>query len=74
MTPDQIEVIERLRDAATTHGEVANLLPVLCRSILIDGAGNREIIAEADDLECLQAAFLAGAFSEYDRSKDRPVA
>ncbi len=74
MKPDQIEVIERLRDAAANHGEVASLLSVLCRSILIDGAGNREIIAESDDLEYLQAALLAGAFSDYDRSKDSPGA
>jgi hypothetical protein len=70
MTKDQIDVIERLRAAAQQHGEVANVLSVLKKSLLIDEVGNREIIADATQCDYLQAAMMAADFAEYDRSKE----
>ena len=71
MTVDQIEIIERLRHAAKENGEVASLLCVLSRSLLIDGAGNKELVGDAKDIEYLKAAILACHFSEYDRREDK---
>lgn len=65
MTPDQVRTIERLREAAQMHGEVASLLEVLARSIFISD-GERSIVADSEDLEYLRTAIVANAFVEYD--------
>ena len=67
MSPEEIIIVERLRAAAKEHGEVFNLLTVLDDSILLDGAGNKEIIGDKDDLNYLNLAILAAAFARYDR-------
>lgn len=70
MSPEQIRVIERLRDAAREHGEVFDLLQTLKISILIDDFGNKVLTAEGADLEYLKAALIAADFAQYDASDE----
>jgi hypothetical protein len=69
MEKEHIRTIDRLREAAAEHGEVADLLTVLQESILIDDAGNKEIVGNADHLAYLKAVLIAADFVDYDRAK-----
>lgn len=70
MNVDQIRVVERLRAAAAANGDVYELLMALNRTLLIDGNGNKEITAEGDDLQYLEAVLLAASFAAYDLEKE----
>ena len=50
MTNQQVKIIEKLREASKEHGVVYDLLMCLEEGLLIDGNGNREIVADGDGL------------------------
>ena len=64
---DHIEFIDRLREAAKEHGVVAELLMLIDNSLMFDGVGNKEIVADEAEIEFLQAALLAAKFVNSDR-------
>jgi hypothetical protein len=68
ISPLNVEFIERLRTAAKEHGAVADLLESLRDGLLIDGNGNKEIMAEGVDLEIIENAIVAADFSAFDRA------
>lgn len=59
--------IERLRAAAKGCDAVADLLDSLLNGLLIDGNGNKEIIADPIDLARIENAIVAAAFVSFDR-------
>ena len=59
--------IDRLREAARDHGAVADLLGALEEGLLIDGTGNKEIIADDECIKWLVAALMAAKFVDLDR-------
>ena len=64
MTPEQAKTVDRLRNAAKEHGEVATLLSVLADAL------NTSIIdamQDSDNQEYLAMALIAAAFSHIDR-------
>ena len=65
-----IEQIERLREAAKEHGEVADLLDMLAASFPFFADGNREFTGSDLDAEHLQSALIAAQFAEYDRGRN----
>jgi hypothetical protein len=69
MKLDRVDVIECLRAAAKEHSEVVTLLITLRSSLLIDGSGNKEIMADGDDLAYLTAVLMAADFVAYDAEK-----
>lgn len=70
MSPDEAQIIERLRYAAREHGEVYDLLVVLNDAVLIDGCGNKTLEnASNDDIRYIQAAQFALAFCQIDRGE-----
>lgn len=71
---EHIEFIDRLRDAAKEHGAVAELLMLIDNSLMFDGAGNKEIIADETEIEYLKAALLAAKFVNSDRRGAPPEA
>lgn len=62
-----VDFIERLRQAAAEHGAVAELLDALNGGLLLDGSGNKEIVAEGDALELIENALIAAEFTKFDR-------
>ena len=67
MTPEQAKTVDRLRDAAKEHGEVAVLLSVLADALntpMIDA------MQDPDNREYLAMALIAAAFSHIDRKND----
>ena len=67
MTNDQAQFIDELREASKQYGCVYDLLLALEGGLLIDGNGNKEVIAEGEDLEVINAALLTVAFAKLDR-------
>lgn len=65
-----VKFIESLREAGNHYGAVSDLLNALRDGLLIDGAGNKEIIADEDDLQIMQDAILASEFVDFDRKKE----
>lgn len=64
---DDVEFIDGLRAAAKNDPAVYNLLALVESTLLIDQAGNREIVGNDEELRMLQAAQLAFAFARADR-------
>lgn len=69
-TTMDVRVIERLREAAKDHGEVADLLDVLadCFPFLQDG--DSEFKGDDQDREYLKSAVAAAAFAQFDRDNN----
>lgn len=61
--------IERLREAAAEHGEVAKLIWCLTRVISFTPNGVVSLHCGDDDAEYLRAASAARAFIDLDRSE-----
>lgn len=68
MDTEEAQFIDRLRQAAREHGAVADLLDVVERGIMIDELGNKDVVAENDDLRMLELAQNAAAFVRLDRA------
>lgn len=66
---DEAQFIDALREAAKRHGAVADLLLVIRDGILIDGVGNKEVVADEYDLGLLKMAQIAAAFAALDRGE-----
>lgn len=66
MTRDQVWAVERLRQAAKEHGEVANLLAHLASSFPHIGSGDSGFHGEPINLEYLKTVLIAAAFVEAD--------
>lgn len=64
--PKFVGEVERLRYAAKENEVVFELLILISRSLLIDEAGNREIVADDNDTRLLQICDVAAAFAAYD--------
>lgn len=64
-----VRFIEQLREAAVTYGAVADLLSAIRDGLLIDGVGNKEIVASDEDLQIFLDAQIAAEFSEFDRGE-----
>lgn len=69
MTNEQVVIIEKLRSAAKEYGVVCDLLMCLDDGLLIDGNGNREIIADDEGIAFIEAAIVAARFAAYDRGE-----
>lgn len=69
MTNEQVVLIEKLRSAAKEHSVVCDLLMCLEDGLLIDGNGNREIVADDKGISFLEAAIVAARFVAYDRGE-----
>lgn len=67
MTEDQAKLIDHLREAAKEFGAVYDLLIAIEEGIMIDGLGNKEVVADKDNLEIILAAQEAAAFAKLDR-------
>lgn len=63
-----VKFIEAIREAGNKYGAVADLLRAVRCGLLIDGNGNKEIVAEDDDLQILLDAQIAAEFVDFDRS------
>lgn len=64
-----VEVIERLRSAALSHGEVADLLEVLADSFPNLGQGDSTFKGSELDHAYLETVLLAAKFTAYDRGE-----
>lgn len=67
--PAKVEVIERLRSAALSHGEVADLLQMLGECFAFIGDGDTRFVGDDFDREYLKAVVLASEFTAYDRGE-----
>lgn len=70
MDPEFIGEVEMLRKAAKENEVVFDLLALINRSLLIDEAGNREIIADDEDTRLLVICDVAASFALYDHDSD----
>lgn len=70
MEEKHLRFVDRLREAAKEHGAVFDLLGLIDDTIMIDGLGNKEIVAGKDGVEWLMAAILAARFAAMDRSEN----
>lgn len=61
-----VEIIERLRAAASDHGEVFDLLATLANSFPTFSDGNANFQGTDLDREYLKSAILASEFAKYD--------
>lgn len=66
----QAAFIDELRDAAKEHEAVYKLLLVIDSGILIDEAGNRDVVATDDDCQLIRAAQITAAFAKTDRGEE----
>lgn len=66
---DEAQFIDALRDAAKQYGAVADLLFAIRDGILIDGNGNKEIVADECDLGLIKVAQIAAVFAALDRGE-----
>jgi hypothetical protein len=66
INPEFVSEVERLRKAAKENEVVFDLLMLISRSLLIDEAGNREIIADDKDTRLLKICDVASSFAAYD--------
>ena len=66
ITTDSARIIDGLRHAAKMYPAVFDLLAAIDDGILIDGCGNKEVIAEGQTLEMIQSAQVARAFARLD--------
>ena len=64
-----VEVIERLRSAALSHGEVADLLEMLGESIAISEEWGVRFVGNDYDCAHLKTVLLAAQFAAYDRGE-----
>lgn len=64
--PSFASEVDKLRQAAKENEMVFDLLMLIGRSLLIDDLGNKEIIAEKEDLRLLKICEVAAAFAAYD--------
>ncbi len=64
---EQVRIIERLREAAADHGEVADLLSMLAECIEGLDQAQPVLRLSAEDRTYLQAVLAAQAFVEHDR-------
>lgn len=65
-----VEIIERLRDAARTHGEVADLLEVLAECFPTFQE-NYDFHGGLKAAEYLESAIIAAQFAAFDRVGER---
>lgn len=61
--------VEMLRKAAKENEVVFDLLTLINRSLLIDDFGNREIIADDNDIRLLRVCDAAAHFAKYDKEQ-----
>ena len=64
-----VEVIERLRSAALSHGEVADLLDVLADCFPFLAHGDSSFKGNDYDRSYLETVLLAAQFAAYDRGE-----
>ena len=62
-----VEIVERLRDAAREHGEVADLLQVLADCLAFTALGADLITCDDSSRAYLKSALVASQFVAYDR-------
>ena len=67
MSAVNVEVIERLREAAKEHGEVADLLDVLATSFPFFGDGNTEFCGADLERQYFETVLIAAQFTKYDK-------
>jgi hypothetical protein len=70
MNFESVRIIERLRKAASEHGEVADLLVCLAASLAFIDDGELSFHGDQEDRLLLSAAIAAAAFVKYDRSPE----
>lgn len=61
-----VEIVERLREAAREHGEVCDLLKTLAGCFPFFSDGNSEFVGKELDRLYLRSVILAAEFVEYD--------
>jgi len=64
---NDVSIIERLREAARQHGEVADLLMCLACSFPFLGEGDDSFKSSPDDHHHLEIAVMTAAFVEHDQ-------
>ena len=69
LTKDEAAFVDNLRRAAEQYGAVFDLLCLIDEGIMIDGNGNKEVVAEADELRLIQCARVATSFARLDRDE-----
>ena len=67
LTPETAEIVDRLREAARLHGEVADLLSAIADTLRDDGYGGLTFVADGIDTDYFMAALAAAAFARLDR-------
>jgi hypothetical protein len=72
MTKEQVQVhiIERLRQAAKEHVEVADLLYCLAVAFRFAPDGDFQFHGDSESANYLKSAVIASAFVEYDGGQD----
>ena len=71
LTPDTAEIVDRLREAAKQHGEVADLLSALGDVLRLDDHGSLYLDADRIDTDYLMTVLDAAVFARLDRAAVR---